>query len=179
MHDERMAHVISLISDAKKRENTGRLIVNTPLFFTSWGSRKTHHVYTGGLVDHALLVALLSILHYNTAPVFLQFITSKDDVIISALFHDFSKVGYGIASFSQFVPSIDVINTLIDNDLYNQNIRDGILHSHGGWSGYKDEPYGLTSIIVHASDMIATHVIRGESETKTSIALLLNDRRVS
>lgn len=143
---------------------------------TGKGSDSGHHNYDGGLADHLILVSLLANHMAKKLPDFLYFTCNIDDVIISSLFHDFDKIDkYPNPDDRKFPTPLDIYALLVDNGLSSKGIRDGVLHAHGGWSQYKDEPYGMTAIIVHAADMIASHVIMEKPETEKAISAFFKE----
>ena len=172
-----IGRVIEIINDVKKREKTIEIVVQyDDKLATSKGSGQKHHAYDGGLADHVVLVALMAHRLAKKLPDFLIFTCDIDDIIISSIFHDFDKLGkYDDPPDREFFTPLDIYSMLVDNGLSSNGIRDGILHSHGGFGGYKDEAYGMTAIIVHAADMIASHVIKNDDETRKAIASLLKE----
>lgn len=168
--------VLSLVSDIKKREKTIEIFVKYyGQFCTGKGSGHRHHPYDGGLADHTMLVALLAWDFARKLPDFLYFTCNTDDIVMAAIFHDFDKMGkYQEPEERPFSSPLDVYSMLVDNGLSSKGLRDGIIHAHGGWSDYKDEPFGMVSILVHAADMVASHIIENRDDTRKAISVFLS-----
>jgi len=169
--------VAMLVTDTRKRQKTiDILLFHEEKLSTGKGSDDAHHAYAGGLFDHVVLATILAYRMATRLPDFLLFTCKLDDVVIASLFHDFDKISkYDDPNNREFFTPLDIYAMLVDHGLSSNGIRDGILHSHGGFGGYKDEPYGMTAIMLHAADMIASHVIVNEKETRKAIDALFQE----
>lgn len=165
--------IINTIRDKNIRENCLRAFMKyEKLFSESSGSRShKHHDYIGGLYDHTLLVSLIVITTIKNAPFEIRSLYNYDDVIIACIFHDFDKLNDKDTGDRVFAGFHEVIEFLDSHDLSTPRTRDGILRSHGGFSGFTDE-YGSTSILLHYADMLATHVFKFADETVSMISRL-------
>lgn len=168
--------VFSCISDEKTRAKAISIFKeHEKEVYTGFGSGDSHQSYVGGLADHTLLVSLFAMDMASKLPDILFVSCKLDDVIVASLFHDFDKIGkYDKPQNRLYGGPIEVYSMLVDNGLQSPGMRDGIIHAHGGWSDYKEEPYGLVSIVVHAADMMASRVIKDQAGTRKAIHAMVS-----
>lgn len=119
-----------------------------------------HQSYPGGLADHTALVTLVGYYTAFTNPVASVFL---DDIVITCLFHDFSKVD------RQKLTDEKVISILARNGIMNEQIRHGIILAHGGWSKIRVMSHKPIAIITHYADMIGAHAFKKKDETLLAI----------
>jgi hypothetical protein len=139
------------------------------IFEVMKATENKHHNYVGGLKDHTMATLLMAIWYIETSPDSVKMIINKDDLLTSIVFHDFDKL-------DDFETHSDVVEWLEEIGLSSSDIREGILHSHGGWARqeYNYEPYSMNGIIINYVDMISTQVITDKTKTIVSIEDFFN-----
>lgn len=131
------------------------------------GDSGRHHYYPGGLLDHTMLTTILAVIDVKRCVTELRTLCNLDDVIIACIFHDFDK----IVSCGQHVyrTKLEVVGMLENEGILNVGIRDGILHSRGGWSAYQEQESGMAGITVHRNCMIASAIFKDKDVTERLI----------
>jgi hypothetical protein len=144
-------------------------------FFYELASSKKfsyHQAYIGGLADHVALATLDAYHFVLTKP---WFGIKTDDILVAALFHDLDKVGRYSREIERLSTSDrQTAKFLEGRAMLNNNILEGVLLAHGGWSNCKDVEHTAIAVCMHAGDMMASHVTKRRAETREIIKKIMN-----
>jgi len=160
--------IISMISDTKLREAT-LMAFNQyrDIFMVDLASVNENQSYSGGLLDHTLLVTLISISIIQRMVEPLMILYNSDHIIIASIFHDFEKLKRFTFKKPIFQTCRDVIEFLEENNIDEPEIINGIMYLHNGNSYDKD--YEICGGIISISESIATNRIKKLNETRRMI----------
>ena len=145
-------------------------------FFEELGSSRNyhyHHCYTGGLADHTALV-VLDACHSIVSKPWLNI--DINDMIVVCMFHDLDKVGYYTGGLKRYSKNdIATVDFLENFGLRNNEIQDGVLLIHGGWSRAKVSEHPQIAVYAHCADMLSSHVAKAQAETRKKIKEIMKE----
>ena len=149
--------------------------INIGFFEELSSSRKWcyHQCYEGGNADHTALATLDA---YHSAITKKWMNIDTDDILITGLAHDIDKIGKYTKSLKVYArDDIETVNFLKEKGLHNNNIQDGVILAHGGWSRCKNVEHPPISIYMHAADMYGSHAIKTMEETRERIVDIIEE----
>jgi len=157
--------LVMIIDDVVKRKHALKLLneYETYMWCTP-ASAGSHHYYDGGLADHVMLTTILAVLDIKSSVSEIAVLYDLDDVIIASLFHELDKI-----PTSGVKTKFEIVEIIEKHGILNENVRDGILHSYGGYSPYQEKECGMSGIIVHKCCMIASRVFKSRDLTRKLI----------
>ncbi len=162
-------YIFSLFEDDKTKGIVKQIFEqNKESFFSEPAAKIKHQNYSGGLADHTALATMIAYYLCKTQG---YMNVRSDDAMISALFHDWEKIGnYNRQNYKMFRNDDDVIYFLRDRGLITERnkIANGIFHAHGGWSPRPGLHLPI-AIIVHFSDMAASQITKERKSTRDFI----------
>jgi len=169
-HRETFRYIFSLFENQKLKAAVENVFEKHKLFFFREQAAKMYHQnYPGGLADHTALTTLIS---YYMAKTQQYMNVPSDDALISALFHDWEKIGMFIRDNPRlFKDDQLVINYLEQQKIITETTRhiaNGIVFAHGGWSRVQGQHFPI-AIIIHYADMASSQNIKTQEKTRTCI----------
>jgi len=170
---EKLEHYVFLIGDEELREGVKKYIeYKGEELFRSPASRRHHHAYEGGLVNHIIQVCEIG-RHIIQA---FGLNVNLDYYLVSAILHDMGKVGkyrwdgeektwvHNTENmYSRIDDSYDAILnfTRVTGVILPKEIQLAILSHMGGWSTTGVYPDTLLSAVLHSADLISSRLERG------------------